>query len=186
LAAAGVDGLIVHARKAILAGLSPKGNRSVPPLQPERVHALKAIVPRVPIVINGGIRSLAEGQRQLASVDGVMLGRAVIEDPYLLTFADALFFGSPRPPATRAEVVADYLPYVEAERQAGTPWSPLVKPLIPLLRSVPGARGWRRRLSEGQGRGDAGPEWIAAALAALPERVAHERPLPPSLVAVSA
>jgi len=178
-AVAGVDGLIVHARKAILAGLSPKANRSVPPLQPERVYALKTVVPGVPIVINGGIRSLAEGLLQLTRVDGVMLGRAVIEDPYMLAGADAAFYRAPAAPVTRAEVVHDYLPYLEAQRQAGTPWSPLVKPLIPLLRGVPGARGWRRRLSEGQLRMDAGPEWIEAALAALPDTVAHERPPAP-------
>ena len=175
-AAAGVDALIVHARKAILAGLSPKANRSVPPLQPDRVHALKRVVPGTPIIINGGIRSLAEGLDQLRRVDGVMIGRAVMEDPYLLALADRVFYGASEPPPTRAEVVADYLPYVEAQRMAGTPWNPLVKPLIPLLRGVAGARGWRRRLTEGAMGADRGPEWIASALAAVPEAVAHTRP----------
>lgn len=176
LLAAGCDRLVVHARKALLSGLSPKANRSVPPLQPARVHALKRRYPEARIEINGGIRTLDEALAQLHRVDGVMLGRAVLEDPYLLALADQRLYGSDRAPRSRAEAVLAYLDHVESERQRGTPWSPLVKPLIPLLRSVPGARGWRRRLSEGQTRSDAGPEWIAAALAALPVEVAHARP----------
>jgi tRNA-dihydrouridine synthase A len=181
--AAGCDGLIVHARKAILSGLSPKANRSVPPLQHERVYALKRDLPAMRIVINGGIRDLQGAREALERVDGVMIGRAAIEDPYLLALADRHLYAAETPPPTRAEAVLDYLSYVEAQRQLGTPWSPLVKPLIPLLRSVPGARGWRRELSEGQTRADAGPEWIARALSAIPAEVAHERPHIASLAA---
>jgi tRNA-dihydrouridine synthase A len=175
LAAAGVDRVVVHARKAWLSGLSPKQNRSVPPLQHERVVALKAAFPGLPVETNGGIRDLDTVLDHLRRVDGVMVGRAAIEDPYLLAEVDARVFGEVGPVPTRAEAVMAYLPYMEAQRAAGAAWSALVKPVIPLLRGVPGARAWRRTLSEGAARRDAGPELLAAALAALPDEVALAR-----------
>jgi tRNA-dihydrouridine synthase A len=175
LAEAGVDRVIVHARKAWLQGLSPKQNRTVPPLQHERVAALKAAFPGLRVETNGGIRDLDAAQAHLASVDGVMIGRAAIEDPYLLADADARFFGDPGASPSRAEAVAAYLPYLEARRAEGTTWTPLVKPLIPLVRGVAGGRAWRRTLTEGAGRRDAGPELLLAALAALPPDVREAR-----------
>ncbi len=172
LVAAGVDRVVVHARKAWLSGLSPKQNRSVPPLQHERVVALKAAFPGLRVETNGGVRDLDTALDFLRRVDGVMIGRAAIEDPYLLAEADQRVFGDERPVPTRAEAVTAYLPYVEAQRAAGTPWTALVKPVIPLLRGVRGARAWRRTLTEGATRRDAGPELLAAALAALPDEVA--------------
>jgi len=175
LAGAGVDRVVVHARKAWLTGLSPKQNRSVPPLQHERVVALRAAYPGLPVETNGGVRDLDAALDHLRRVDGVMIGRAAIEDPYLLAEVDRRVFGDGRPVPTRAEAVTAYLPYVEERRTAGTPWAALVKPVIPLLRGVRGARAWRRTLSEGVTRRDAGPELLAAALAALPEQVALAR-----------
>ena len=175
LAAAGVDRVVVHARKAWLSGLSPKQNRNVPPLQHERVVAVKAAFPGLRVETNGGVRDLDTALEHLRHVDGVMIGRAAIEDPYLLAEVDSRVFGEARSVPTRAEVVIAYLPYVEAQRTAGAPWSALVKPVIPLLRGVPGARAWRRTLSEGATRRDAGPELLAAALTALPEEVALAR-----------
>lgn len=175
LASAGVDRVVVHARKAWLSGLSPKQNRSVPPLQHERVVALKSAFPGLLVETNGGVRDLDAALDHLRRVDGVMIGRAAIEDPYLLAEVDARVFGETAPVPTRAEVVTAYLPYVETQRAAGSAWSALVKPVIPLLRGVPGARAWRRTLSEGSARRDAGPELLAAALAALPDEVALAR-----------
>jgi tRNA-dihydrouridine synthase A len=175
LAAAGVDRVVVHARKAWLSGLSPKQNRSVPPLQHERVVALKAAFPELRVETNGGVRDLDTALDHLRRVDGVMIGRAAIEDPYLLADVDRRVFGEAWPVPSRADVVTAYLPYVEERRAAGAPWTALVKPVIPLLRGVRGARAWRRTLTEGATRRDAGPELLAAALAALPDEVAQAR-----------
>jgi tRNA-dihydrouridine synthase A len=168
---AGVDRLVVHARKAILEGLSPKANRSVPPLQPERVARLKERFPEVPIEINGGVRTLAQVSALLGTFDGVMIGRAAIEEPYLLAAVDARIYGAATPPKSRREAVLGYLPYVEAQRQLGVPWSALLKPIIPLVRDVRGARRWRRTLSEHQASeqraGRCDTAWLREALGAL-------------------
>jgi tRNA-dihydrouridine synthase A len=176
LADAGVDRVVVHARKAWLSGLSPKENRTVPPLQHERVIALKRAFPALRIETNGGVRDLGSARALLRDVDGVMVGRAAYEDPFLLAGVDAVVYGGASVAPSRAEAVEGYLPYVEARRAAGTPLPPLVKPLIGLVRGARGGRAWRRTLSEGCVRSGAGPELIASALAALPEEVRHARP----------
>lgn len=176
---AGVDRVVVHARKAWLSGLSPKENRTVPPLQHERVVALKRAFPGLRVEANGGVRDLAGAAELGAAVDGVMVGRAAYEDPFLLAGVDAAFYDPAATRPSRAEAVAAYLPYVEAQRAAGTPLPPLVKPLIGLVRGARGGRAWRRTLSEGCVRAGAGPELIASALAALPDEVRGERPSGP-------
>lgn len=176
LADAGVDRIVVHARKAWLSGLSPKENRTVPPLQHERVLALKRAFPALRIETNGGVRDLETVVALLRDVDGVMVGRAAYEDPFVLAGVDAVVYGEAAAAPSRAEAVAGYLPYVEARRAEGTPLPPLAKPLIGLVRGVRGGRAWRRTLSEGSVRPGAGPELIASALAALPEEVRHARP----------
>lgn len=178
LVEAGVDRVVVHARKAWLTGLSPKENRTVPPLEHERVVALKAAFPGLRVETNGGVRDLAAARAHLRHVDGVMVGRAAYEDPFLLAGVDRKVFGDPVPGPSRAEAVAAYLPYVEARLADGTSLPPLVKPLIGLVRGARGGRAWRRTLSEGCVRPGAGPELIAAALAALPEEVRDARPTP--------
>jgi len=175
LVGAGVDRIVVHARKAWLTGLSPRQNRTVPPLQHERVVAVKRAFPGLRVETNGGVRDLDAAADHLAAVDGVMIGRAAVEDPYLLAEADARLYDPTAPIPTRSEVVSAYLPYVEARRSEGVAWTPLVKPVIPLVRGLPGGRAWRRALSEGAARRDAGPEWLAAALAALPDEVRDGR-----------
>jgi tRNA-dihydrouridine synthase A len=171
LVEAGVDRVVVHARKAWLQGLSPRQNRTLPPLQHERVVGLKRAFPELRVETNGGVRDLDTALRHLATVDGVMIGRAAVEDPYLLAEADARLFDAGAPVPTRGEAVTGYLPYLEARRAEGVGWTTLVKPLIPLVRGVPGGRAWRRSLTEGGGRRDAGPELLVAALAALPAEV---------------
>jgi tRNA-dihydrouridine synthase A len=175
LVEAGVDGIVVHARKAWLRGLSPKQNRTLPPLQHERVVALRRAFPGLRVETNGGVRDLDEALRHLASVDGVMIGRAAVEDPYLLAEADVRLFDGGAAVPSRAEAVAAYLPYLEAQRTEGVGWTTLVKPLIPLVRGVPGGRAWRRSLTEAGARRDAGPELVAAALASLPAQVREAR-----------
>ncbi|MDF1522675.1 MAG: tRNA dihydrouridine(20/20a) synthase DusA [Trueperaceae bacterium] len=172
---AGVDRVVVHARKAWLEGLSPKENRTVPPLQHERVVALKRAFPGLRVETNGGVRDLDAVRAHLRTVDGVMVGRAAYEDSFVLAGVDAAVFGEEARPS-RAEAVAAYLPYVEARRCAGTPLPPLVKPLIGLARGARGGRSWRRTLSEGSVRPGAGPELIERALAALPDEVRDARP----------
>lgn len=171
LVAAGVDRIVVHARKAWLSGLSPKENREVPPLQHERVAALKRSFPDLRVETNGGVRDLATARAYLREVDGVMIGRAAYEDPYLLAEADATVLGRPAVVPNRSEVVQAYLGYVETQRAAGVPWPPLVRPLVGLVRGLRGGRAWRRTLTEGAVREDAGPELIVRALAALPDEV---------------
>ena len=165
LAGAGCRTFIVHARRAILKGLSPKENRCVPPLRYDLVYRLKAEFPELTIVLNGGIAQLEDADRHLGRVDGVMLGRAAYHNPYLLAGVDARFFGDKRPPATREQVAARMLPYIERERDAGTPLNAITRHMLGLFQGVPGARAWRRYLSEQAHRAGAGPEVVLGALA---------------------
>src|SRR5215213_9297388 len=117
---AGADALIVHARKAWLNGLSPKENRDIPPLDYGRVYRLKASMPDVPIIINGGVADLAEAKQHLFHVDGVMLGRAAYQEPWRLLFADPELFGETAPHATMKDVFETMMPYIETELARGT------------------------------------------------------------------
>ncbi len=172
VSAAGCRTFIIHARKAWLKGLSPKQNREVPPLRYEVVRRLKLERPSLEIIINGGIHTLEQAADHLGHVDGVMLGRAAFHDPYLLAGADARLFGDPARPRTRAEVVADYLPYVESQLADGVPLARLSRCLVGLFLGQPGARAWRRHLSEGAHRHGAGTGLIEAALAEVTNRAA--------------
>ena len=149
VAAAGCDRFIVHARKAWLRGLSPKENREVPPLRYGDVHRLKRELPELAIEINGGFTALAEVSEQLPRVDGVMIGRAAYEDPWMLALADREVFGDPAPPPTRREVVEAMLGYLDDWRRRGEPLGRITRHLLGLFAGEPGARAWRRRLSEG-------------------------------------
>src|SRR5689334_16021021 len=117
--AAGADALIVHARKAWLNGLSPKENRDIPPLDYDRVYRLKAVMPGVPIIINGGIGSLVDAKEHLAHVDGVMLGRAAYQEPWRLLSVDAELFGEAAPYANMKDVFAAMTPYIEKQLAQG-------------------------------------------------------------------
>jgi len=166
---AGADGLIVHARKAWLKGLSPKENRDIPPLDHDRVHRLKRARPDLPIAINGGIGSLAEAAAHLDHVDGVMLGRAAYQTPHTLAEADRDIFGEAAEPKSRADIARAMLPYIEAELVSGTALIAITRHMLGLYHGRPGGRHWRRILSEeGRVRG-AGPEVIERALAAARE-----------------
>ncbi len=164
--AVGVDGIWVHARKAWLAGLSPKENREVPPLDHGRVHRLKARFPGTFIGINGGIGSLDEAASHLAELDGVMLGRAAYHTPAILADVDRRFYGMGRGRWPQ-EAVAAMLPYIEDELAAGTRLSHITRHMLGLFHGRPGARAWRRILTVGAVRPGAGMEVVRDALAAV-------------------
>nr|WP_281397152.1 tRNA dihydrouridine(20/20a) synthase DusA [Kaustia mangrovi] len=172
VAAAGCRRFVVHARKAWLRGLSPKENREVPPLDYGRVYRLKAARPDLDIVLNGGIQTLDEAEGHLARVDGVMLGRAAYHTPYVLAEADRRLFDPAAPVPTREEIVERFLPYVEAELACGVPLKAMTRHILGLFHGVPGARGWRRHLSENAHRPGAGVEVIRDALRAVANREA--------------
>ena len=163
---AGVGVLAVHARKAWLQGLSPKENREIPPLDYARVYRLKREFPQLLVVINGGITTVAQVQAHQAQLDGVMLGRAAYHDPYLLAQIEAALHGAPLPP--RHEVLRHLQPYVEAELARGTALKHISRHLLGLYQGEPGARAFRRTISEGAHLPGAGWALIEQALAACP------------------
>ena len=171
VAEAGCATFIVHARKAWLNGLSPKQNREIPPLRHEVVHRLKQERPELEIVINGGLRSLADCRAQMNHVDGVMVGREAYQNPYALAEVDALFYGDLRPPLTRAQVVEALIPYVEAELARGTRLNAITRHLMGLFQGLPGARAWRRHLSENANKPGADADVLREALALVPSDV---------------
>lgn len=165
---AGCRTFIIHARKAWLTGLSPKENRSVPPLHPARVHRLKQDFPELTIILNGGIETLESAAQPIeAGLDGVMIGRAAYENPFLLSEADRLIFADPTPPRSREEVVRDLVPYVARRQAEGVPVKSITRHLLGLFNGRPGARRWRRHLSENAFHPDAQPSLLLDALAAL-------------------
>jgi len=167
VAAAGCDTFIIHARKAWLQGLSPKQNREVPPLRYEFVHRLKRELPRLEIVLNGGLTELTEAHDELAQVDGVMLGRAAYHHPALLLEVDRLFYGDAHPAPTPHAVIEQLLPYVEEQLRAGAQLHHITRHVLGLFQGQRGARAWRRHLSEQSHRAGAGPEVLRAALARI-------------------
>lgn len=162
---AGVEVLVVHARKAWLQGLSPKENREIPPLDYARVYRLKREFPALTVIINGGIGSVAQVREHLAEVDGVMLGRAAYHDPYLLAELDAALWGGT--PPTREAALRAMRVYVEAELARGTRLKHIARHLLGLYHGRPGGRVFRRILSERAHRDDAGWEVVEAALDAV-------------------
>jgi tRNA-dihydrouridine synthase A len=146
--AAGADAIVVHARKAWLKGLSPKENRDIPPLDYNLVYRLKAALPQVPIIINGGVPSIEAANEHLAHVDGVMLGRAAYHEPWRLLDADPTLFGAAAPAQTMKEAIDTFMPYVERELARGTRLHAITRHLVGAFHAVPGARAFRRYLAE--------------------------------------
>jgi len=140
--------LILHARKAWLEGLSPKQNREVPPLDYDKVYRVKQDFPDLEIIINGGITTLEQAQRQLQRVDGVMMGRAVCSNPYLLAGADRLLFNDSNPIPSRRDILRQFMDYAEGRLTQGTSLHRLTRHILGLFQGQPGARAWRRFLSE--------------------------------------
>jgi len=168
--AAGVDALIVHARKAWLKGLSPRENREVPPLDYALVQRLKAAHPNLPVVLNGGIASLDQAQSELGRLDGVMMGRAAYQEPWKLLEVDPAIFGVPRPFASSKEAGAALIPYIERELARGVRLHAITRHVLGLFRAVPGARAFRRHLATEAVKPGAGANVMADALALVLDR----------------
>jgi tRNA-dihydrouridine synthase A len=166
---AGVDAVIVHARKAWLEGLSPKENRDVPPLDYDLVLAMKARFPDLWMGINGGIATLADAKTLLdQGMDEVMIGRAAYQTPAdILLHADEVIFGKPASIHERADVIRAMLPYMEAHLATGGRLNQITRHMIGLFAGLPGARQWRRILSEGAHLDGAGPDVVLQALSAV-------------------
>ncbi|WLD59342.1 tRNA dihydrouridine(20/20a) synthase DusA [Salinispirillum sp. LH 10-3-1] len=160
----GCQTFIVHARKAILSGLSPKQNREVPPLDYARVYQLKRDFPDLEILINGGLKTLDDCAAQLEHLDGVMVGREAWHNPMLLAQVDGRFYGSHTAPRSATEVAERMLPYLEAQLTSGQRLNHVIKPLFNLFHECTGARQYRRYLSEHAHVKGAGIEVFLAAL----------------------
>ena len=142
-----VDALIVHARKAWLAGLSPRENRDIPPLDYDRVHRLKRAHPALAVAINGGFVSVEQASAQLDHVDGVMMGRAAYQEPWRLLAVDPALFGEPVPFASAKTAAEAFIPYIARELARGTRLHGITRHILGLFRGVPGARAFRRHLA---------------------------------------
>ncbi len=161
--AAGCTVFIIHARKAWLSGLSPKENRQIPPLMYEYVREVKKQFPMLEIIINGGIRTVTEVQEHLRYVDGVMVGREVYANPWLLVEIAESFSGKINP-LSRKAMIELFLPYIEKQLVAGSKLSNLSRHILGLFQGRPGARAWRRYISEHAYQENAGIETVRAAL----------------------
>ncbi len=173
VADAGVGTFVVHARKAWLKGLSPKENREKPPLNRARVHRLKARRPDLEIVINGELATIEDCRGQLEKVDGVMVGRAAYYTPWLLAQVDPGLFGQPAPVASPLEALERFVPYVEEQLERGVPLHAVVKHTLGLFHGLPGARLYRRHISENAVKEGAGIEVLHQAMDLVRKQLAR-------------
>ena len=165
---AGCKTWIIHARKAWLKGLSPKQNRELPTLKYEVVHRLKVDFPELEIILNGGVKRLDQVTHQLEHIDGVMMGREAYRNPYVLSEVDRLIFGDRRRPPTRHQVVESVMSYLAIQLGEGIALSRVTRHLLGLFQGVPGAKAWRRYISENAHKPYAGMEVVEQALARVP------------------
>ena len=164
---AGCQTFIIHARKAWLKGLSPKENREIPPLRYDLVYQIKQAFPALEIIINGGITTLEQCQQHLQHVDGVMVGREAYHNPWLLAQVDPLLYSTPAPLESRKASFLAILPYVQAQLDAGVPLGHISRHLLGLFQGMPGARAFRRLISENAHKPDAGVKLLRDALAKI-------------------
>ena len=164
VADAGCKTFIVHARIAVLEGLSPKENRDIPPLKPDWVYRLKTLFPSLSISINGGIKTFAQIEQHLQHVDGVMLGREAYQNPYLLAQVDSRYYGSQGSVISRNDVIEKMMPYIESELSKGTWLSHITRHMLGLYHGVRGGRRFRRYISENAHREGAGVEVLLEAV----------------------
>jgi tRNA-dihydrouridine synthase A len=161
---AGSDRHIVHARKALLSGLSPKQNREIPPLRYDLVYRLKAAAPSITVILNGGVQTHEEIAAHLRHVDGVMLGRSAYQDPFLLADADARYYGMAADTPSERSVVLSMIDYIESETGRGTPLRAITRHMLGLFQGRPGARAWRRYLSENAHRNESAADVVLTAM----------------------
>lgn len=169
VAAAGCQQFVVHARKAWLKGLSPKENREIPPLNYDRVYQLKRDFANLDISINGGIKTLAEAATHLLQLDGVMMGREAYTNPYLLSQVDAALYQDQTAVPSQHQLVRLMVPYIEQQMQQGSRFWHIARHMLGLFQGMPGARQWRRLLSEQGHLASAQPELLLQALSWVPE-----------------
>lgn len=163
-----INHVIIHARKAILGGLSPKQNREIPPLDYQLVYQMKKIFPEMEVILNGGLKTIEQCTRALKTVDGVMVGRAAYQTPQILLDVDRQLFQTEPPNTTVYDALMDYRPYVESVLARGFPLKHLTRHLVGLYHNIPGARQYRRILSERAHLPNADWAVIEAALGAIP------------------
>ncbi len=164
----GCDNFTIHARKAWLSGLSPKENREIPPLDYPRVYQLKQDFAHLTMAINGGIKTFEEMEEHLKYMDGVMVGREAYQSPYLMAEVDQRLFGSDRPVMKRREVVEAMYPYIEKQLANGSYLGHITRHMLGLFQNMPGARQWRRHISENAHKPGAGIEVVQQALDKIP------------------
>ena len=162
----GCKTFVVHARKAILSGLSPKQNRDVPPLQYDRVYRLKKRFPDLEIILNGGVKTIDEAQQHLEHVDGVMIGREAYHNPYaILSEVDSRLFNDTNEVISRTQVLENMLPYIEQQLQMGVPLSYITRHMLGLFHGMRGGKQFRREISEQAYKKDAGIKVLNQAFA---------------------
>ena len=166
VAESGCDIFVMHARKAVLAGLSPKQNREVPPLHHDWIYRLKQEMPALEIIINGGITTVESAQAQLEHVDGVMLGRAAYQTPWVLAECQRVLF-APHTPIDRNQIIEKMTAYIDRQIQQSTAVKHVSRHVMGLFQGLPGARAWRRYLSENAWRDDTNTDLLKQALAAM-------------------
>ncbi len=176
VADAGCSTFIVHARIAVLEGLSPKENREIPPLKYDWVYRLKKDFPEIEIIINGGIKTLDESRAHLEHVDGVMVGREAYQNPWLLNQVDPGIFGVDAPFTDRHAVLEAMLPFVEQELAEGVWLNHISRHILGLFHGCPGGRRFRRHLSENAHRPGADTDILRQALDLVPRMTKGSRP----------
>ena len=169
VAETGCKTFIIHARKAWLKGLSPKENREIPPLQYDSVYRIKQTFPSLEVIINGGITTMESCQQHLQQLDGVMVGREAYQNPFFLSPVDQLFFSSDQTPLTRHEILQKLMPYIEKELKGGVYLSHITRHLLGLFHAQPGAKQFRRYISENAHKRGAGLEVVKEAMKRVPE-----------------
>jgi tRNA-dihydrouridine synthase A len=164
VAGSGCDTFIVHARKAILSGLSPKQNRSVPPLNYPMVYQLKQDFPELEVIINGGILTLDEAEQHLKHVDGVMIGREAYHNPFILSEVDSRFYASDPQHLSRMDIIQNFIPYIQGELDKGVKLQHITRHILGLFHAQPNGKLWRRYLSENAHKSGASIEVVKSAL----------------------
>ncbi|MEZ9544935.1 MULTISPECIES: tRNA dihydrouridine(20/20a) synthase DusA [Vibrio] len=167
----GCEQFTIHARKAWLSGLSPKENREIPPLDYDRAYQIKKDFSDLVIAVNGGITTLEQTKEHLQHLDGVMIGREAYHSPFILAEVDLQIFGLDSPIKKRSQVVEEMYPYIERELSNGASLGHISRHMLGLFQSMPGARQWRRYISENAHKKGAGIEVMQTALAKIPKEL---------------